>query len=221
MNNNLVVLFSFSVIIAAVIGLLKFRKMESSFYPFIFCLCIASVNEVTSMIVSRLGYTTNINNNIYVLAEACLLTWQFKNWNTFPGGGKTVALVLVGLCILWWSENDSLFKLKHIGSYFRIAYSFLLVLAAIYSINKRIFTYEGKTFGNPVFLICNGLIIYFTSRVLVEIFWVYGLALSPAFSAGLFVMLTWINLFVNVIFIIAVICIPVKKYYLKPSSWRE
>lgn len=216
MNNNIVVLFSFSILIAAIAGLLKIKTTDGSFYPFILCLCIASINEIISMVMSRMGHSTNINNNIYVLAEACLLTWQFKNWEAFQWHKRSFSLVILLVCILWGLEYNTVFKLQHIGQGFRVIYSFLLVLLSIYLNSKLIFSYQGKIFVNPVFLICTGFIIYFTFKILVEVLWMYGLTVSKEFSAALFVIIIWVNFFVNIIYFIAIICIPKKKFYIRP-----
>ena len=48
------------------------------------------------------------------------------------------------------------------------------------------------------------------------VFRMYGLSVSPGFSAGLSVILMWINLLVNIIYSIALLCIPMKKFYIKP-----
>ena len=217
MNNDLVVAFSWVVLIAAGIGLWKCRKIEAAFYPFIGVLCTASVNEVCSTIVSRLGYSTNINNNIYVLAEAGLFTWQFKNWHKASAGKRRFFTgLMISLIVLWLFEYNTLDKLRHIGRHFRIVYSFILVILAIYTVNIRSISFQGRPLLNPVFLIGNGLIMYSTCRIVVEIFWLYGISISPRFGEALFIMLIWINLFVNLVFITAVICIPAKKYFLRP-----
>ena len=215
MNNDLVVALSWVVLVAAGIGLWKLHKIEAVFYPFIAVLCIASANEICSAVVSRMGYSTNINNNIYVLAEAVLFTWQFKNWHEAAAKRKFFTGLITGLMLLWICEYNTLDKLRHIGRFFRIVYSFILVVLAIYTVNIHSISFRGRPLLNPVFLICNGLIVYSTCRIVVETFWLYGISISPRFGAALFVMLIWINLFVNLVFIAAVICIPAKKYFLR------
>jgi hypothetical protein len=216
MNYSAIAIFSLSIFIAAGIGAIRIKKIDKAFYPFIFCLWLASVNEIISLILTGYHLNTAVNNNIYVLAEALLIGWQFKNWGLFHQFKNTFVLFIAIIFIVWILEYDSVHKLQNIGANFRIIYSFLIVLMSIHLNNKLIYYHKGKLFKSPVFIIGTGLIIYFTFKIFIEAFLIYGLIATREFYKNLFIILTWINLFVNILYAIAILCIPKKIYYTEP-----
>lgn len=200
--------------IAAVIGLIRFNKIDPAYYPFIFCMWIAAINEIISFGLAKAGYHTIINNNLYVLAEALLITWQFKRWEFFDRHAKIYPLTLLLILVVWFLENIHLSTIDKIGFYFRVFYCFLIVLMSIHNINGVIMNDRGILSKNPIFLICGGYILFFTYKILVEAFWFYGINITGTFSIDVYIIFTWINLFVNILFGIAVLCIPHKPHYI-------
>src|SRR5688572_2083001 len=98
MNYTLAVLFSFSIAIAALIGLVRFEKISPVYYPFLFCTWLALLNEIINYILARATGNNIININIYVLLEAILITWQFKKWGLFYGS-TYLYIIILGLFI--------------------------------------------------------------------------------------------------------------------------
>jgi len=101
MRFTLVDLFSFSISIAAIIGLIRYRKINPVYYPFLYCVWIAFLNEILGYFLIYSGRHNAINNNIYVLAEAMLFTWQFKNWGLFRRSGRLFIAILVSFVLFW------------------------------------------------------------------------------------------------------------------------
>src|SRR5688572_29728777 len=101
MNYTLAVLFSFSIAIAAIIGLVRFKQISPAYYPFLFCIWLAFLNEILNYILARTIGHNIINNNIYALLEALLITWQFKKWGLFYRSNYSYAIIL-GLFISGW-----------------------------------------------------------------------------------------------------------------------
>jgi len=217
MNYSLVVIFSFSILIGTCIGWVRFKKIEPGFFPFIICISLASFNEICSFTMTYYGYNTTYNNNIYVLAEALLITWQFKNWGLFNNFKNVYLLVMVMIPAAWIAENFILHNISVISFYFRIGYSLLIVLMSIHINNNLILTFRNNVFKSPVFLICSGFIIYFTYKILFEAFWLYGLNASRDFRINVYLLLTWINLFVNLMYAVALLWIPKKPQHITLS----
>ena len=212
MPYSLVLTFSCSVAIGAVIGLIRIRKVESTWLPFIICLCLATVNEAISWWQVAHRRNTAPNNNVYVLAEALLFTWQFSNWQVF--GRKIFGLIVAGLLMVWLIDNHSAAALEGVEGWFRITASFVIVTGSITYLNALIFSYNRRMITSPAFLVTAGAIIFFTYKILIEAFWKYGILSAPGFAPQLYLVMVWINLFVNLLYAAAVICIPKKKYYL-------
>ena len=217
MNYFTVVLFSFSVFIATGLAWLRFKKIQAGFIPFIICLSVASLNEITSFLLARFRINNAYNNNLYVLMEAMLITWQFKQWGLFKHNKLFIALMLL-MPVCWFIENFLVFNFSQISLYFRIGYSYLVVMMSINRVSALIITVRNNLIASPEFLICLGFIIYFTNKILFEAFWLYGVNVSAFFIEPVFVWLTWTNLFVNLIYAVAVLCIPKKPQFIMPFA---
>ena len=83
MTYHTTLIFSLSILIASLIGWVRFRKIDPAYYPFLYCLWIGSLNEIINYILAANHQTNALNNNIYALLESLLLLWLFKNWGNF------------------------------------------------------------------------------------------------------------------------------------------
>jgi hypothetical protein len=216
MNYLQILILSFSIFVPAITGALKIKKIDTTLYPFIFCIWIAAINEVLSAILTSIRIGTAANNNIYVLIEALLIGWQFKNWHLFSFFKWAFRIYVLLLAGIWLVETSFLGELNLIHSGFRITSSFLIVLMSIHMNNKLIYHHKGRLLKSPEFFIGTGLIFYFTFKIFIEAFLLYGLAAGPGFYKNLFIILAWINLFTNLLFAYAILCIPKKIYYIEP-----
>lgn len=213
MNYNLIAIFSFSIGVPGITGLLRFRKIDASYYPFIFSLWLGLVNEVTSFLLIRQGYSNAINSNIYVLLESVLLLFFFKQQGLFrrhPGFFNGLLSLYI---VLWVSENFLLSQIRKFDSYFIVVYSFSTVLMSISLLNNLIDSERKAIWRNAAFLIVVGFILFYTCTVLIEIFWVYGLNASRSFRFQVYRIMTFVNLFVNLIYTIAVLWMSRKREY--------
>ncbi len=217
MSHTLIVIFSSSIVIAAVLGWIRFKRIDPTFFPFIYCLWLGTLNEAISFFITLQGESTAINNNLYVLCESLLLIWLFYNWKSYPDKFFMLFFILT-LSFAWIIENFLIFSIRNVSSYFRILYSFLIVCLSVLTISKLIARHRNNLIRNASFLICTGLIIYYTYKILVETFWLYGLNASRDFRMRVYFLLFCINLITNLIFAFAVLCMPRKQPFTMRSS---
>lgn len=111
MNYYLVVLFSLTICIPALVGLLRFSKINESYHPFIFYIWIGAINELVGLLMINIIHTNIVNLNIYLLVESLLLTWQFSLWGLFNKNTFWVSLITVSLILFWFTENFVLFNI--------------------------------------------------------------------------------------------------------------
>jgi hypothetical protein len=197
--------FTFSVVIGGLISIFRFAQIRKEYYPFIYVVWLACLNETVGFILVRTGHYNVINNNIYSLFEGLLYLWFFKRMNIFQR--VKILYLFLGLLfiIIWVADNFVLHRFgTAFNSYFNIFCSFVLVLMAITMVNN-IIVKEKEVLMNPAFLICAAIVIFFTYMILVEAFWLYGLTASESFSAKVFAILSWINLLCNLIFALAIL----------------
>ena len=124
MKYPVIIISSFSIIIAAIIGWIRFKKINPAYYPFLYCIWLAFLNEIISVIFASRGHSDAINSNIYMLAEALLITWQFKNWGLFLRPKYLFTGILILFTLLWITES---FFIKGITSYYLLFQNILFI----------------------------------------------------------------------------------------------
>lgn len=211
------VIISFTIVIPALIGLVKFKKMDRSFLPFILLIWISVVNEIVSLITINLFHSNTINYNIHILVKALLITWQFNKWKLFERAPKLYRYLLIGLLATWIIEVMFISSIIVFASYFIILHSFIIVLMSINILNKLIVKEQDNLLKNSVFLICIGFVILFTFSALIEIFMIYGINESGTFMINVYAILAYTNLFVNLLFAVAILWVPKRQIFLTPS----
>lgn len=217
MSVTLILVFSLSITLAGLIAALRFKNIHKVYYPFIYCIWVACCNEILTYFIVNENNHNTINNNVYVLLESLLITWFFQRLGLFK---KVLALfycILTALCIVWLMEVFVFSAINKVAVYFRVFYSFLMVLMSVHHINKLITTSKGLLWKNATFLLCVGFVIYFTYKVFVEAFFIYGLGSSLEFQFVIFSILSYINLFSNLLYALAVLWMPKRQAFTLPS----
>ena len=210
------IIYSLTISVVVLLGWIRFKKMDRVFMPFIFLVSAGLINELLSLLLITSGHQNTINYNLYTLLESLLIVWQLRTWGLFNNKGVIFYSLQTSLLIGWSLENffQTLFRFN---SLFIIIYSFLVVLLSIVMMNRLIVSYRGHLFKNAAFLICVGFIFYFSFSLLTETFWLAGLGQSSSFRISIQSMLTYVNLIVNLLFILAIIWIPMKRQYILRS----
>jgi len=205
MNFTQAVIFSSSILIAGIIGIIRYSQIRSIYRPFIYLIWIGCANEIISYFLIINHQNNIINGIVYDLFESILLLWFFKNLGVF---NKKIGqfYFFIGIFIgIWVMET---FFSKEFGrsynNYFSVAYSFSIVILSINAINSLLFK-ERDIIKNPAFLICIGILVFFTYKVVIEMFWIYGLRESRTFRMNVYIILVYINLLCNLIYAIAIL----------------
>src|ERR1043165_8478875 len=214
---NLVILFSFSITIAAIIGCVRFKKINPVYFPFLYFVWAGLLNEVIGYIITHEGYSNAVNNNIYALIESLLITWQFKTWGLFKRVAYLFVVILLSFIIFWVVENTLMSNLNTPISYFRVFYSFVIVLMSINILNQNLSRERRNIIKNSAFLICLAFLINYSYSVIVGVFWLYGLEMNRQFRVNIVWILIYVNLFANLIYAFAVLWMPTKHRFSLPS----
>jgi len=203
---------SFTVCIAALIAVFRFRKIDPLYFPFILCIWIGAINETLSFALAQSGYSNIANNNVYILLEARLILWQFKRWNMLHP--YTYLIFVVLLYATWLYEIHSWQSLQNLHYYFRLLYAAVVVICAISFNNRLIISHHNKLVTNPGFIICTGYILYFTIKIACDVWWLYDAKSSTEFLTIVFLTMIGSNFVTNFLFILAIIWIPRKPDYI-------
>jgi amino acid permease len=104
--------------------------------------------------------------------------------------------------------------------YFLTGYSFALIFFSVSTFNKVVVHERGNIFRNPKFLICLGIIIFYTFFILVNVtsLSVFKQNVSKSFRANLQQINVYTNLLVNLLYAVATLWIPRKQNFTTPFS---
>lgn len=193
--------------------MIRYRKVPASYHPFLYMIGVGAANEI---ICYSLFYDNNaIPTNIYLLSEYLFFTWQFHAWKNILTSKKIFWLLMIGMTVLWIIENIMIGQLTSFSPVFQVGYSLILVLLAVNQLNWLIVNEKGEIIKHPIFIICIAVIIFFSYKILTEIF--YHFAPERAIKNNIFVIQSYINVGYNVLLALAIICIPQKRTFTLPS----
>lgn len=211
MVETIVNISTFSLIVAGIIALLRFKHLDRVYYPFAILLWIGSVNELLSFILVRTGHTTLLNNDVYAVAELLTLIWFFFRLGLFSRRRLLMKSIIAFSALFWVVETFVIWKGSQHANYFHVLSSFIIVLMSIHQMNALVIEETGLLLRNPLFWILLGYILYFTPNIIIECFWLYGLLNDKPFLVQIIFVMVCINLLCNLIFMLSVLWLPRKQ----------
>lgn len=213
MNSTVQFLFSMTIAIAAIIGIIRYRKMDPVYHPLVYSAILATLFEIAFEYV-KYEYHPHIymtNYFVFPLIDFMVFAWLFHNWGLFNRNKKLFRIILFGFFIAWAITTYlSIAAVKmHPNYFFIFFYSSALILFSVNTFNRFVVQERVNIFKNPKFWVCIGVIIFYTFFILTTI------PLLPGFD-GTFTkkfqeMRFYVNALVNLIYAIAVLWIPRKK----------
>jgi len=217
MNFYILVALNFTILIAGIVGGIRFRNVHHNYYPLLYFFWLGGFNEILSYVLIHMDVNIAINGNVYILFESFLIAWYFKRTGLFKKATILFYCILTALAVVWVFENFVFNSITKVGVYFRILYSFTIVLMSIHSVNTLITRRGGALLKDASFLINVGFITYYTYKVIVEAFWIYGLSSSLNFQMVVYNILIYINAIVNFIYALAALWMPKRQAFTLPS----
>ncbi len=203
---------AFTIIIPVVTGIIKFRQVTSHGYlPVFLFVCIGFLNNVLSYYLIKKGISNHLNSNIYVLIGFLIVVWQFAVWNAEDK--KRYWLVSVILMLVWLSDNLIINHIWDNNSIFRFFASFAILFLCLAQVNKLIFFHTSGIVSNPVFLVCIGLMLYYSFKAFVETFYFFSWVFDTTLIIRLNITLGFVDMVTNVLISIAFLCIGRKTTY--------
>lgn len=92
---------AFSLSLPFIISIIRYKKLDERFNPFIWVIWVGMTTEIASTLLIKFGYTNNWLTNIYILIEALLLFELFRRWQLFDNH-QWVYRTLLGLSLAGW-----------------------------------------------------------------------------------------------------------------------
>jgi hypothetical protein len=218
MDATLRFILSLSIGIAVIIGIVRFRRIDSSYYPFIFVCIAALAVEIMHRILMNNGllkaFVFLLNTYSYI--DFVLFLWLFHYWGLF-NRRKSTFIAIASVFFIVWIVTNIIFTsfVNKVNWYFCILYSFALIFFSVSTFNRMVVHERSSIYKNPKFWICIGIIIFYSFFIL---FSSTGISLfkdnhSVEFKRGLQAIMVYSNLLVNLLYAVAVIWIPRKKNF--------
>ncbi len=212
MDRSVAFILSLSIAIPIIVGSIRYRHLPASYRPLLLVLLIGLLNE---LVCYCFFYANNaVPNNIYLLAEFLILAHQFRRWKNILRNTWVYRTIIFALTALWITEDLIFRKIVVFSPWFQIIYSFVLILMAVSQLNWLIVNERGNIIKNPIFIICFGMIIFYSYKVLTEVFYHY--APANLIKNNIFVMEAIVNVGYNLILAVAILCIPKKINFIRP-----
>src|SRR5436190_3421615 len=197
-------LLSASILIPSIIGLFRYNKISSAYRPFIYLLWVGCLAEFFEVYFAYVYHNNVAVGIIYRLCESLMLLWFFNKLGIFNNYNLILYFLTTLFIAIWLVDVFFRSSISNFTFYFDIAYALVIVLLSIGVINNLLFI-EKDLLRNATFLICVGLIIFFTYQIIQRMFGLFGLKDSIDFRRNVQRILSIINCFTNLIYAVAVV----------------
>ena len=204
-SNTASFILSLSIIFPIIAGIVRFKTIPKTYYPLFYLL-------LAGLIVELISFKSKNNAavaNLYVLAEFITFCWLFYNLRQVLNKKKWFYVLTISFALLWIVECVFQLKLTSFDIYYRILYPFALVLLAVNQLNYLIINERDEIVLNPLFILCCAMIIYFSYKCLIEIFYRY--ASDTKMGNSIFSIHVYVNVLFNILLTLVVICLPKKR----------
>lgn len=205
-------LFSLTIVVPAVTGIIRFRNADTGYRPFLFYVFLSLVNELLVGLYLS-GYSKRVEImswEIFNLLECVLLLLQFYYWQRFKNF-KAIFFILAGTAVAGWiTENFIVSNIYAFNPYFLISYSFVLVLLSVNTINHQVVNDHRAISKNAMFIICVAMVIFFIYNLVV--FMLLTTKRNNAFT-NIFEIRVYINALTNLLYAIGIYHIPRKTHH--------
>lgn len=216
MDSTVRFILSLSIGIAVIIGIVRFRKIDPSYYPFIFVCFTALAIEIMHRILMTEGLPRSlfVLLNTYSYIDFFLFLWLFHNWGLFNRKRSAFIAIASVFFIIWVVTNIIFSGFIKVNLYFFILYSFALIFFSVSTFNRMVVHERSSIFRNPKFWICLGVIIFYSFFIVYSSTGITFMSVpSKEFRRGLQDIMVYSNLLVNILYAVAVIWIPRKKNF--------
>ncbi|MBE7176520.1 MAG: hypothetical protein INR69_08965 [Mucilaginibacter polytrichastri] len=200
-----------SIMAACIIGGIRYPQMNRAYRPFVFICFIDLATEILVYCLIRQRIIPYPAANVFILCSSVLFIWLFRLWGMLNNRYLFWGLLTFQVAF-WFMEHFYFDSITNVTPYYRIEYSLVLVFLAVSTINKQLVQFQGNLLKNAQFIICSGLIIFFTYSIFVEIIYLKS-EVGSNFQAHVFTIKQYINVLTNVLFAFAMLWVPVKKRY--------
>jgi hypothetical protein len=219
MNSEVQFILSLSIGFTVIIGVIRYRVIDKSYYPFFYLAGISLLMEIAGFVFTKTEMYSVILAimNIFCFVEFFFYTWLFHLWGLFNFKRKIFIFIIILSFSCWLVFTFFVDGFTKTAIYFPVVYTMLLLFFALTAFNKVVIPDRGAIFKNPKFWILIGVIIFFAFYLLIAStrLSVFGKNTSSNLRRNLYDIVVYSNLIVNLMFAIGALWIPRKKNFTK------
>jgi hypothetical protein len=190
----------------------RLGRLKTRYLPMALLIAVGAINEVTSILIINNNRTTSVNGNFYVLFELITIIWLFKNLRLNISLKFLNGMAITGF-VVWILDNLVLHSLHSNNSLFRLVSSLFITYLAMDKVNQTMIFLINNENRKTDLLICFGLLLYFPYKAFVETFHVFTIKMGYDFTHGLWFLIAVVNMIMNLIFTLAILCIKPKQQF--------
>lgn len=206
---------SYLIIIPAIIGFVRFTKIDRGFIPFFFLVFLDLLTEINFEILSRTLGTNSISNNFYFLVSFYIILWQFIRWGFFELKNWWMIFISILMLTTWIVENLIISSLLNFNSYCVVINAGFILILSIQALSKISFLFKKEATKKLIFLILSIWVLKYTQLIITETSWIFLQNLSFEFNVSLGILGMFVNAMTNLAYLLIAIWIPKKRKY----SW--
>jgi hypothetical protein len=201
----------YSIGLALAIGLVRLPVIDPAYRPFILLLAVTGIHAVLSGVLSGDNYWNTVHLNVYDLVVFLLIYWLFRNLGIFGQSKYAEKLLLFPLTGFWYAENVVVHSIHEPNIWFTIISSLCIVLMSVHWVATLLVNEKSKLIWNPRFVISVAFVIFFSYKLMTDLFWLNGLGSSEEFKRLIDQIMLFVNFITNLIYAFAFLCIPRKQ----------
>jgi hypothetical protein len=194
------------------IGMIRWKKIDPSYKPFIILLGMGLINETINYILIKYRETNVIPFNVFQIVECLVILYQFRVWGFFRK--NYYFYCAAGAFVTFWFIQNVVFKgIFAFYPYFRVFYAFTIVIIIL---NRIIYVANENTnvLRNARFIISTGMIIFFIYQIVFE----GALIVNKRDDNEIFIKLFgFMDIFMNIIYAWAMYIAPGKRAF----AWNK
>lgn len=200
--------------IPAIIGLVRYRQMDRRYHPFVWICCFTVCNELFKFYLNLQNITSTASYNIAVIAVCYLYLYLFWGWGLLRQPRGLVYCLAAILLAVWVADHFLIGgnRIHARTNLFRVCFAVTIVTTSIENLSRLVTLEKHSLARNAQFLICLSLTLYYTFRIVTDVFMPLG-SFSRSFQ---FNMATTQRIFLQSLyftFALAALWIPRKKKF--------
>lgn len=208
---------AFSILAPVLLICMRWKRLKSKYLPLSLLILAGLTNELLSLYNVYASHSNALNSNLFVLIEFLLTGILFLKLQS--GISKTFLQTTMILGILIWvTDNLIINRLSSNNSLFRMAASLIIVYLSIDKINQLIFFNRINNLKHVDLWLAFSFLIFHAYKTFVETFHIFPMQLGQFIYEMLWLIMNIINIFSNLLFTFAIICLPQKRTYLSHFS---